>query len=105
MGQSKWLYQRHFLETVHVSYNQYTDDGLNTIEGSEEVTAFYLNATLIHVDWTSSLVSTGVSQSTKMTSPGGFHFEVDVEKNKFYANGTLKTTVDGVVYRQPCNGC
>lgn len=77
------------LETIHVSYNQYTDDGLNTIEGNEELTALYLNVTLIHVDWTSSLVSTGASQSTKMTSPGGFHFEVDVEKKQILRKWNL----------------
>ena len=90
--------------TVAVTYYNYSDNGDNFIFGTEEVTATYPNATLSHVDWYSDLYSTGISCSSKITSPGGFHFEIDVEQNKFYANGTLTTTVDGVVYRQPANG-
>jgi hypothetical protein len=93
------------LEIVDVTYHNYSDNGENFIKGSEKVTALYPNATLIHVDWVSNLSSTGISKSTKVTSPGGFHFEIDIEKNKFYANGTLTTTVNGVIYQQPCNGC
>ncbi|KAJ6030981.1 hypothetical protein N7540_001713 [Penicillium herquei] len=93
------------LETVGVTYHNYSDNGDNFIVGTEKVTALYPNATMIHVDWISNLSSTGISKSTKVTSPGGFHFEIDIEENKFYANGTLTTTVDGVIYRQPCNGC
>lgn len=92
-------------KTVEATYHNYSDDGLNFITGNEEVTAIYPNATLIHIDWYSDLSSTGISNSTKVTGPGGFHFEVDVQLNKFYANGTLTTTVDGVVYKQPENGC
>ncbi|KAJ5930253.1 hypothetical protein N7466_005746 [Penicillium verhagenii] len=94
------------LETVAVTYHNYSDNGENFIAGSERVTALYPNATLTHVDWISNLSDVaGISKSTKVTSPGGFHFEIDIEQNKFYANGTLTTTVDGVIYRQPCNGC
>lgn len=93
------------LKTVEATYHDYSDDGLNFITGNEKVTAIYPNATLIHIDWYSDLSSTGISNSTKVTGPGGFHFEVDVQLNKFYANGTLTTTVDGVVYKQPENGC
>ncbi|CAG8372861.1 unnamed protein product [Penicillium salamii] len=93
------------LETVEATYHNYSDDGLNYIVGNEKVTALYPNVTLIHVDWISNLSSSGISNSTKITGPGGFHFDVDVQLNKFYANGTLTTTVDGIVYRQPENGC
>lgn len=91
------------VDTVAVTYYNYSDDGDNFIFGTEEVTATYPNATLTHVDWYSDLHSTGVGNSSKITSPGGFHFEIDLEQNKFYANGTLTTIVDGVVYRQPAN--
>lgn len=93
------------LEIVEATYHNYSDDGLNFIAGNERVTALYPNVTLIHVDWVSNLSSSGISNSTKITGPGGFHFDVDVQLNKFYANGTLTTTVDSVVYRQPENGC
>lgn len=89
--------------TVAVTYYNFSDDGDNFIFGTEQVTATYPNATLTHTDWYSDLHSTGISISSKKTSPGGFHFEVDVENNKFYANGTL-TIVDGIVYKQPANG-
>ena len=90
--------------TVAVTYNNFSDNGENYIFGTEQVTATYPNATLTHADWYSDLHSTGISNSSKITSPGGFHFEIDIENNKFYANGTLTTIVDGVVYEQPANG-
>lgn len=91
------------LKTVLATYYNYSDDGDNFIMGTEKVSTTYPNLTLIHVDWFSDLHSTGISKSSKVTSPGGFHFDIDVENNKFYVNGTLTTTVDGVVYRQPPN--
>ncbi|KGO46540.1 hypothetical protein PEX1_042500 [Penicillium expansum] len=92
------------LETVEATYHNYSDDGLNFITGKEKVTTLHPNSTLIHVDWFSDLSSTGISNSTKVTGPGGLQFEVDVQLNKYYGNGTLTTTVDGVVYTQPDNG-
>ncbi|KAJ5088861.1 hypothetical protein N7456_012477 [Penicillium angulare] len=92
------------LKTVVARYHNYSDDGDNFIAGTEQVTTTYPNLTMIHVDWFSDLHSTGTSRSSKVTSPGGFHFDIDIQKNKFYANGTLITTVDGVTYRQPENG-
>lgn len=92
------------LKTVRATYHNFSDDGQNFINGTEKVSATNLNVTAVHVDWFSDLRSTGISNSSKMTSPGGFHFDIDVENNKFYANGTLTTTVDGIHYRQPLNG-
>lgn len=91
------------LSTVVAKYHNYSDDCDNFITGIEQVSATYPNLTLIHVDWFSDLHSTGINNSSKLTSPGGFHFDIDVENNKFYANGTLTTTVNGVVYHQPEN--
>ncbi|KAJ6015227.1 hypothetical protein N7540_009818 [Penicillium herquei] len=92
------------LKTVIATYRNFSDDGQNFIQGTEKVSATYPNITLIHVDWFSDLQSSGISESSKITGPGGFHFDIDIENNKFYANGTLTTTVDGVYYRQPLNG-
>jgi hypothetical protein len=89
---------------VAVTYYNYSDNGDNFIFGTENVSATNPNATLTHVDWYSDLHSTGISNSSKITGPGGFHFEIDIEINKFFANGTLTTTVDEFVYKQPANG-
>ncbi|RDW85921.1 hypothetical protein BP5796_04246 [Coleophoma crateriformis] len=91
------------LGTVAVTYHNYSDNGNNYIFGTEQVSAVYPNATLTHVDWYSDLHSTGISNSSKITGPGDFHFDVDLNENLFYANGTLTTIVDGIVYKQPAN--
>jgi hypothetical protein len=90
--------------SVAVTYYNYSDNNINFIFGSEQVAATYPSATLTHIDWYSELYGAGISNSSKITGPGGFRFEIDLEENKFYANGTLTTTVDGVVYTQPANG-
>jgi hypothetical protein len=92
------------INEVAATYYHFSDDGINFISGTEEITATNPNVTLTHIDWYSDLHGTGISHSSKITGPGGFHFEVDLEQNKFYANGTLTTIVDGVVYKQPANG-
>ncbi|KAF4629202.1 hypothetical protein G7Y89_g8950 [Cudoniella acicularis] len=92
-----------FISTVAVTYQDFSDDGENTINGSEEVTVSYKSPTLNHADWFSNLTSTGANFSTKITSPGGFHVDINIAKNIFTANGTLTTTVDGVAYLQPDN--
>ncbi|KAI9925996.1 hypothetical protein ASPWEDRAFT_37901 [Aspergillus wentii DTO 134E9] len=93
-----------FINSVAVSYTNFSDDGLNFISGNEKVTMTPLSVTLQQVDWYSNLTSTGKSNSTKKTSPDGFHIRMDSMTNIFNANGTLTTTVDGVVYEQPANG-
>ncbi|KAJ5731610.1 uncharacterized protein N7483_006118 [Penicillium malachiteum] len=92
------------LKPVIATYHNFSDDGQNFIEGTEIVSGIYPNITSVHVDWFSNLQSSGISESSKITSPSAFHFDIDIENNKFYANGTLTTTVDGVHYRQPLNG-
>ncbi|KAJ5737244.1 uncharacterized protein N7483_002369 [Penicillium malachiteum] len=92
------------LKTVIATYHHVSDDGKSFIHGTEKVSATTPNVNSIHVDWFSDLRSSGISESSKITSPGGFHFDIDIENNKFYANGTLTTTVDGIHYRQPLNG-
>ncbi|KGO58888.1 hypothetical protein PEX2_092430 [Penicillium expansum] len=91
--------------TVAVIYHDYSDDGINFLNGWENVTSISLSPTLNHVDWYSDLVRTGKDGylATKKTSPDGFHLELDVMTNIFNANGTLTTTVDGEIYEQPLN--
>ncbi|KAG6362194.1 hypothetical protein INS49_010424, partial [Diaporthe citri] len=88
-------------------YPLFLDDGGNVLTGSEKVTYTALNLTNGHWDWFSNLTSTGpLHGGTKITSDGGFHFEVDALYNFFTANGTLVTKVDGFgPWVQPCNDC
>ncbi|KAL3259075.1 hypothetical protein ABHI18_005574 [Aspergillus niger] len=91
------------LNFVAVTYHNYSDDGLHYIHGTESVAATQLSLTSTRLEWYSNLTGTGVSSSTKITSPNGFHVVDDAMTNIFIANGTLVTTVDGVVYKQPVN--
>ncbi|PMD28820.1 hypothetical protein L207DRAFT_446536 [Hyaloscypha variabilis F] len=93
-----------YVKSVSATYENYSDDGIHFIFGSENVTTTPLNLTLSLLDWHSDLVSYGETISTKITGLGGFHVEDDETGNIFEANGTLTTTVGAVVYRQPVNG-
>ncbi|CAG8936033.1 unnamed protein product [Penicillium salamii] len=93
------------LKTVSVNYTNYSADGTHYINGHESVTVTRAmdNPWSNHLDWFSDIVQTGPVHAVKKTGPGGFHLSIDVFKNKFVANGTLTTTIDGVVYHQPLN--
>ncbi|PYH70968.1 uncharacterized protein BO88DRAFT_384479 [Aspergillus vadensis CBS 113365] len=88
---------------ISATYHNYSDDGLHYINGYESVAATMVSYSSTRLDWYSNLTGTGVSSSTKITSPDGFHVVDDAMTNIFHANGTLITTVDGVVYKQPLN--
>ncbi|KAL4900632.1 hypothetical protein BDW74DRAFT_188075 [Aspergillus multicolor] len=94
------------IRTVSVEYENYSDDGEHIIDGFESVTTTPdpTNPWLNNLDWTSDLEGTGAVTATKKTGPGGFQLSIDVMLNVFNANGTLTTTIDGVVYEQPANG-
>lgn len=93
-------------KTVAVNYTNYSDDGRHFIHGRETVTLTLSesNPWWNHLDWYSDLTQTGAVQATKRTGPGGFQLSIDAMQNIFEANGTLTTTVGGVVYLQPANG-
>ena len=91
-------------ESVAVTYHNYSDDGVNALRGMENVTYIAPSITLTHLDWFSDLVQTGPRNGTKKTSADGFHLTIDLLDPDFQANGTLTTTVNGVVWRQPRNG-
>lgn len=90
--------------SVNATYHNFSDDGQSFLNGPEKVTSTSPSVTLNHVDWYSDIVSTGEQEGTKKTSPEGFHLEIDTMTNIFNANGTLTTTVDGEVFKQPANG-
>jgi hypothetical protein len=92
-------------QTVSVEYDSYSDEEGYVINGAESVT---LHSTptdpwLSNLDWFSDLSETGVVAATKKTGPGGFQLSINAQTNIFDAVGTLTTTIDGVVYKQPLN--
>lgn len=91
------------LTGVFVDYHDYSDNGVLVLNGVENATVDYLSATLQRVWLFSDLDSTGPVNSTKTTSSEGFTLEIDVLTNIFNANGTLETTINGTVYKQPAN--
>ncbi|KAH6671010.1 hypothetical protein B0J14DRAFT_628035 [Halenospora varia] len=93
-------------KTLAVNYTNFSDDGEHILNGYEVVTTIPTPSQpwLNKLDWFSDLVQTGIVQATKKTSADGFHLMIDAVLNVFNANGTLTTTIDGVVYSQPANG-
>ncbi|KAI1804331.1 hypothetical protein F4811DRAFT_561900 [Daldinia bambusicola] len=83
---------RSIVESVAVKYDNFSDDGLTFLDGTENVTTRNPTPTLNQVDWYSNLVQTGQTNATKVTSPDGFHLSIDAMTNIFDANGTLSTT-------------
>jgi hypothetical protein len=96
---------RNGIASVSASYTNFSDDGIHVINGTESAAGATRGLTLQVIDWHSNLTLTGCQTGTKVTSePGGFHLEVDLGEPVFNATGTLTTTIDGTVYRQPANG-
>ncbi|MEU2773115.1 hypothetical protein ABZ646_09310 [Streptomyces sp. NPDC007162] len=100
--------------SVAVSYTNYSDDGTNIINGTEEVERD-ANTTLgctpgtasefACLTWTDDLTLSGRHTGTKRTGPDGFTLGPSVTlRNNFQAVGTLTTTIDGTTYTQPANG-
>ncbi|RDW67459.1 uncharacterized protein DSM5745_09325 [Aspergillus mulundensis] len=92
------------IDTVAVRYDRFSDDGINILRGWENVTVTRLSLSTSRAEWYSDLWSTGETRSSKRTGRGGFHLEIDSLVNIFKANGTMVTTIDGVVYKPPANG-
>ncbi|KAF1819710.1 uncharacterized protein K489DRAFT_390413 [Dissoconium aciculare CBS 342.82] len=87
-----------------VELHGYSDDGRGCIDGFQNITVVVEGITLNHLDWYSDLTRTDYQTAEQYTSADGFHMSIDATSNIFSANGTLITTTDGVVYRQPLNG-
>jgi hypothetical protein len=92
------------IKAIAVAYNNYSDDGENTINGTESVNGGFSKPTEVTLDWHSNLTETGKANGTKLTSPDGFELTIDIMRNIFEATGTLTTTINGVTYKQPGNG-
>ena len=92
------------LRTVIVDYHAYSEDGRGFLHGTQSVTEDIERMTLDRLDWISNLTWTWEFQGSQITSPEGFRLSIDVMKNGFQDNGTLKTMVGGVEYEKPKNG-
>jgi hypothetical protein len=92
------------LQTVTVDYHDFSDDGHTFLHGTQSVTEEIERMTLDKLEWHSNLTWTGEYEGSQITSPNEFRLSIDVMKNEFQANGTLKTVVDGIEYGQPRNG-
>lgn len=90
--------------TVSVSYYAFSNDGRSVLHGTQSVTEDIEHMTLDKLEWYSNLTWTGEYEGSQITSPDGFTLSIDVMKNRFEANGTLKTVINGKEYTQPCNG-
>lgn len=66
------------IKSIAVTYHHYSDDGLNFLNGFENVTYTALNMTGVHLDWWSDFVQTGPWNGTKKTSDDGFHLTIDL---------------------------
>lgn len=92
------------IDTVAVTYCNFSDDGASIIDGSERVTVTTPSGGQNEVDWFSDIVQTGVTYGTKTTTPGGLHLSVNVFKNLAIFTGNLTTILDGIAWYQPANG-
>lgn len=92
------------IRTVAVSYHDFSDDGESFLHGTQRVTEDLEHLTIDHLEWHSNLTYRGRYEASQVTSEDGFRMSIDVMKNDFRANGTLKTILDGVEYLQPRDG-
>ncbi|OBT99676.1 hypothetical protein VE01_02106 [Pseudogymnoascus verrucosus] len=92
------------IDTIAVTYFNYSDDGASILNGGERVTVTTPYGGQNEVDWFSDIVQTGATHGTKTTTPGGLHLSVNVFKNLAIFTGNLTTTLDGTVWYQPANG-
>lgn len=94
------------IDAVAVKYADFADVEGYVLNGWENVTwrvqlpNFWDN----RLDWYSVIEQTGRVNATKKTNKDGFHLQIDAMTNIFAAHGTLSTTIDGMVYRQPADG-
>lgn len=87
-----------------MDYHAYSEDGRSFLHGTQSVTEDIERMTLDKLVWHSNLSWTGEYEGSQVSSSDGFRLSIDVMKNYFQANGTLKTVVGGIEYEQPRNG-
>ena len=92
------------IDAVAVTFTDFSEDGLRIVSGSQNISRVPGGLTLDRTVWHSDITQRGIECGSQKTSCGGFHLAIDVMKNIFEANGTLRTTVDEILYEQPGNG-
>lgn len=93
--------------SASVTYNNYTDDGINVINGTETVIATpSANPLLGTVTYHDNLVLSGAHTGSQTTSePGGYTIAptASLAFGQYRPVGTMTTIIDGTVYNQPPN--
>ena len=92
------------LDTIAVTYRNFSDDGATILSGSERVKVITPSPGQMEVDWFSDIIQRGATNGTKVTTPGGFHISVNIFTNLAVYTGNLTTTLDGTAWYQPANG-
>jgi hypothetical protein len=86
---------------VKVTYKDYSADGVNVINGTEEATKTFGPPTQT---WHENLTLSGLHKGTRKTSePGGFVVQEPQGAPPVYT-GTLTTTLDGKTFESPVTG-
>ncbi|KAK4493911.1 hypothetical protein PRZ48_015096 [Zasmidium cellare] len=92
------------IQMIKVGFDNFSDDGLATLSGTQNITRNVEGFTINTLDWYSNLTREGIWPSRQFTSPAGFHMSIYVLTNLFEANGTLVTIAEGLTFRQPQDG-
>lgn len=93
---------------VAVSYANFSNDGVNVINGTERVVRLPESTPIMpHLEWYSDITLSGCQQGTKRTvgpdgAPGGpLRAAIDLFQTILFSEGELITTLDGVSYHKP----
>jgi hypothetical protein len=96
------------IEEVSVSYQDFSNDGINVVNGTERVTRLTRSTpTMPHLEWSSDLTLSGCQEGSKRTigpdgTPGGpMRVAIDLFQTILYSEGELITTLDGTEYLKP----
>jgi hypothetical protein len=94
------------VQAVAVDYRRYAN-GCRVFDGHERVRRLPGGGFQPPIEWDSDITMTGCETGTKVTRTAGGEqgpMTMSTAGNNFQAEGTLTTTIDGQVYRQPANG-
>lgn len=92
------------IAALSIRYENYSDDGRNFLDGDESVSKVTVGRLTSRLSWSAHVVQHGGVTGLKATSPGGFSLELNLLDPIFESTGSLITTINGIVYKQPENG-
>ncbi len=84
--------------SVEVTYDNYSADGVNFVDGSE---AGIRGSNPTTLTWHSDLTFSGLHNGTRKTGPEGFTVTPTFLGGPAFFTGTLTTTLDGVTFTSP----